>query len=427
MRFATFGLLLALAAWLGVTAVASLSERTFALMDDGGMRSLYSDRSTVTALNWVDERRQAFRCLFLQSSGSHFCGLNIQLGDGARQGIDLSGYSKVRLGVEYKGPAEKARLVFRNAFKDTSISNDSKFHQVNIPIRKGAYVYEIPLDNFEVAEWWLYGKQLEDAKLRAPERLNVVHFGLDVETPMPIGQHYFNVLEFSLAGPWLNAAHAGWWAAGSALYFVLVGLVYNFFRLRGELKQRSEEMFGLLRKLERVDTESAHFRKLSMYDPLTGLLNRRAALDLVEKFARHNSLVGTTLVVMDIDHFKQVNDTYGHDLGDEVLKHTSAAVQDLLREGDAAVRWGGEEIVVICPRTTSAGAVNVAEKLRSAIKGLRFSNPQLTISASFGVAEIQPGESFNQAFCHADEALYRAKHGGRDRVCEHQEDTNNNQ
>src|SRR5688500_8993935 len=139
-----------------------------------------------------------------------------------------------------------------------------------------------------------------------------------------------------------------------------------------------------------------------MYDPLTGLLNRRAALDLIEEFARHNSLVGTGLVVMDIDHFKQVNDTYGHDLGDEVLQRLSAVVQQVVRAGDAAVRWGGEEIVVICPKTNAEGAFRVAEKLRTEIKQIKFSNENLMITASFGVANIQQGESFSQALGRAD-------------------------
>nr|WP_255429007.1 GGDEF domain-containing protein [Saccharophagus sp. K07] len=156
-----------------------------------------------------------------------------------------------------------------------------------------------------------------------------------------------------------------------------------------------------------------------MYDPLTGLLNRRAALDVVSEFALRNSLAGTALVVMDIDHFKQVNDTYGHEVGDEVLKSVATLVQQIVREGDAAVRWGGEEIVVICPKTNADGAYRVAEKLRTQIKQLRFSNPELVITASFGVANIRQGESFSQALGRADEALYDAKKSGRDQICGH--------
>lgn len=119
---------------------------------------------------------------------------------------------------------------------------------------------------------------------------------------------------------------------------------------------------------------------------------------------------------MDIDLFKEVNDRYGHDLGDEVLKKLAGVIRASLREGDAAVRWGGEEVVVICPKTMQFSAVRVAEKLREEIKKLRFSEASLTITASFGVAEIMRGESFDYAFRRADQALYEAKSSGRDCV-----------
>src|SRR5690606_11396448 len=134
---------------------------------------------------------------------------------------------------------------------------------------------------------------------------------------------------------------------------------------------------------------------------------------LVDEFSQHNSLTGTALVVMDIDHFKLVNDNHGHEGGDEVLKRVSAVVQHAVREGDAAVRWGGEEVVIICPKTNTDGAMRVAEKLRAEIKLLRFTVEDLIITASFGVANIRHGESFSQALGRADEALYEAKNNGR--------------
>lgn len=424
MRAATSVLQLAVVAWLGLTIAVSLSERTYQLLDEDGLRSLYSDKGLGTALNWIDKNKNGFSCLFLQGSGVRYCGMNIQLGDGVRKGIDFSEYSKLRLGVEYIGPAEKIRIFFRNVVQDTDLTQDSKFHQVEIPIRNGAYRYEIPLDNFDVALWWLESKNLLDVpEHHIAQRDSVIHLGFDIETPVPVGQHYFNVENFSLVTPWFQRTSIIWWALGSIVYFVVVGFIYNFLRLRTQLEQHHNEMFGLLKKLEVADTESAHFKRLSMYDPLTGLLNRRAAMDLVEEFARHNSLVGTGLVVLDIDHFKQVNDTYGHDLGDEVLQRAGAVVQQVVREADAAVRWGGEEIVVICPKTNLEGAYRVAEKLQAAIKQLSFSHSDLTISASFGVANIRQGESFSQALGRADEALYDAKKNGRDQICGYQDRT----
>lgn len=417
MKTSTFFLVLALIAWLGATAVAALTEREYHLVDEGGgVRSLYSDKGAGTALNWTDKRRKGFSCLLLQGTGVRYCGMNVQLGDGFRQGTDFSDYTKLRIQVEYKGPAEKFRVYYRNAVADPNFG-DSKYHQMDVPVRRGTYIYGIPFDNFEVAGWWLESRQVAGVpEMREPSRDNVVHIGFDVSTPVAIGQHYFNVTDFSVVAPWFGKTHTIWWAVGSALYFIVIGLLYNFFRLRVQLKERHDEMFGLLKKLQEADTESAHFKRLSMYDPLTGLLNRRAALDLVDEFAQHNSLTGTALVVMDIDHFKQVNDNYGHEIGDEVLKRVSAVVQHAVREGDAAVRWGGEEIVVICPKTNSEGAVRVAEKLRTEVKHLTFSVPNLRITASFGVANIRPGESFSQALGRADEALYDAKKNGRDQV-----------
>ncbi len=419
MKTSTFILVLVVIAWLGATAVASMSERTYQLMDTGGVRTLYSDRSPATALNWLDRERQGFSCLLTLTTGVRYCGMNVQLGDGARQGIDFSAYSKLRLEVEYKGPAEKFRMYFRNVVDDPNFT-DTKYHEVDVPVRRGSYIYEIPFDAFEIADWWIELMQVRDR----PDILKgswdqVVHIGFDVTTPTSVGQHYFNITEFSVVAPWLSANTRTLWAVGSLTYFVVVGLLYNFFRLRTELKERHDEMFGLLRKLQEADTESAHFKRLSMYDPLTGLLNRRAAQDLVDEFAQHNSLTGTAVVVMDIDHFKQVNDTYGHEVGDEALKSISKVVQNAVREGDAAVRWGGEEIVIICPRTSFDGALRVAEKLRDEIKELRFSAEDLRLTASFGVANIRHGESFSQALGRADEALYDAKNNGRDQVRAH--------
>lgn len=419
MKPANIGLIAAIAVWILASLVATQVNRSYDLMEDYGSRSMYSDAGPYTANNWLDQSRTGFTCLLLSSVNPQSCGMNIQLGDGWRKGVDFERYQTIQLAVEYQGPAEKFRVNYRNATKTEPDVFLSKFHELFLPIRKGAYIYDIPIKNMQVAKWWLEQHSSVDLAFTAPERNNVIHIGFDIENPMPVGQHYFKVLNFSLLTPLLSTYNLVEWAAGSAVYLLIVGLIFNYFRLRSALIERSEEMFGLLHQLAKADTESAHFKKLSMYDPLTTLLNRRAALDLIEEYARHKSLAGTALIILDIDHFKQVNDNYGHDLGDEVLKIVGSATQQLVREEDAAVRWGGEEIVIICPKTHSEGAMRVAEKLRLQIKDLRFSNPELRISASFGVVTIQSGESFDSAFKRADEALYRAKHQGRDQICEH--------
>lgn len=418
MKPETVVLCLAVAGWIGLTVAASIAERTLPLAQGDGPRSLYSDNGPGTAFNWIDLSRNRFSCLFLQSGGLRFCGIDLQLGDGMIHGLDFTDFTRVQLDLEYKGSAETFRVFYRSYQPGLTGPVDAKFHFTQIPLRNGIHRYDIPLNNFAVAEWWLANHQLLDnEEFQQPRRDAVVHLGFDIETPLPVGTHHFNILDLSMVAPRLGKTEAGWWALGSIAYFLIIGIIYNYLRLRSRVQQHQDEMFGLLKKLEEVGSESTHFKRLSMYDPLTGLLNRRAAQDLVEGFAQQHSLAGTALIMIDLDHFKPLNDTYGHEFGDEVLKRVSGVIKQILREGDAAVRWGGEEIVIICPKTSDDGAYRVAEKLRTEIKALRFNPEVVNVTASFGVANIRQNESFSQALGRADEALYKAKNTGRDRVC----------
>jgi diguanylate cyclase (GGDEF)-like protein len=119
-------------------------------------------------------------------------------------------------------------------------------------------------------------------------------------------------------------------------------------------------------------------------------------------------------LVIDIDHFKRINDQHGHDTGDLVLQHVAKVIQTHLRAGDYVGRWGGEEFIVIMPSASKKTAMAMAEMIREALFSTEFdpANP-LTVSASFGVSERQPSEDFASCFKRADNALYKAKEHGR--------------
>src|SRR5690606_11863809 len=117
----------------------------------------------------------------------------------------------------------------------------------------GAYVYEIPLDSITVPSWWISQSRIVDAEKGSPDRTNVIRLGFDLETPMPVGQHFFHVFGLTLVAPWLSTANAGWWLGLSALYFVVVGIIYNVFRLKSHIQEHQEEMFGLLGKLKEAN------------------------------------------------------------------------------------------------------------------------------------------------------------------------------
>jgi len=161
----------------------------------------------------------------------------------------------------------------------------------------------------------------------------------------------------------------------------------------------------------------AEVEYLSLTDPLTGIANRRkiqAVLD--EEIIRSDRTAQPLSVIsMDLDHFKKINDTYGHETGDIVLKMVADAVSAGIRGVDHAGRMGGEEFIIVCPDTPECGAVNLAEKLRVLVENLEIPGAG-KITASFGCALRLLDESIDRLLSRADSALYRAKDLGRNRV-----------
>ena len=161
--------------------------------------------------------------------------------------------------------------------------------------------------------------------------------------------------------------------------------------------------------------------KLATYDPLTGLYNRRLLADTLKReFSRSDrEKISTGLLMMDIDHFKLINDAFGHLAGDEVLKSFGSHVLANIRQEDSAFRYGGEEFLIILPGASIHDAVIRAEELRKMIERIDFDiegkHGQVTVS--IGVAEYpENGKSMDNVLAKADEALYAAKHAGRNRV-----------
>ncbi len=157
--------------------------------------------------------------------------------------------------------------------------------------------------------------------------------------------------------------------------------------------------------------------RLASTDKLTGAWNRRRFEETVEteidRLRRYGQRL--SLMILDVDHFKKINDDYGHPIGDQVLVDLSNTIRSSLRASDSLTRWGGEEFVILCPNTTASIVSKLAERLRKKIATVNFKEVGC-ITVSFGVAECGPSETWEQWLHRADEALYLAKSGGRDQV-----------
>lgn len=176
--------------------------------------------------------------------------------------------------------------------------------------------------------------------------------------------------------------------------------------------------------IRRVDTQqrfilqqNQDLERLSMTDLLTGVLNRhglqKRSSEILNRAARFGHPVA--LLMLDLDHFKQINDHHGHLVGDLVLKHFAETIQTNLRGSDIFGRWGGEEFLVISPHLNLNDAEKMAEKLRSAIEAVEFDSG-VHLTTSIGVSEYNPGEPTSVLIERADHALYAAKEAGRNRV-----------
>ncbi|EKB21727.1 GGDEF domain-containing protein [Aeromonas veronii] len=147
-------------------------------------------------------------------------------------------------------------------------------------------------------------------------------------------------------------------------------------------------------------------------DQLTGLYNRRFFFEHCQPLRTGDAPCG--LIMLDIDHFKQINDHYGHQQGDRALQRFSGCIDALLRADDLFVRSGGEEFLILLPRIDEAGLLQMAEQIRAAVEALPADPVSITVS--LGTTLVQPEEEINQALARADEWLYQAKRAGRNRV-----------
>jgi len=377
-----------------------------------------------TQQEWVEKSDsiQHIKCEVEDRNILQTCGINFFAGEEVHMGHDLSDFDRVTIKAKYIGEESNVRIFFRNYNPEYSIpgnANSAKFMAININTsefnsKPGVVIAQ---KEFVVERWWLAQRKL-DRNLLPIEFSNISTFGFDFsQSVKDIGSLEFELNSILFEGAWIKLEH---WYLGILGFWmsVIVGvLVYNYFFLVETTRTYSRTIVDLVTDKAELEQRSKKYQELSHLDTLTGILNRSGIHHRLEALVNNGGVESMGLVILDLDNFKSVNDTYGHDVGDQVLSLTAEVIQGSVRDEDIFGRWGGEEFILILPNTGFEGARLKAELLRERLVSFEYViGRPLVVTASMGATSFKPNESFDQAFKRADVALLQAKSEGRNRV-----------
>jgi diguanylate cyclase (GGDEF)-like protein len=409
---------------VAVAGVEFLPARTLDLAGPGVASGPYLNTSdgnqASAAVQWVNVKDTHLRCHYTSAAGNYMgCGLTYVLtGSDVTRGRDLSRFDSIELDLAYKGPSAFVRVALRNfdpRFSKAEDHNSSRFHSINLRPRDIQQPVALDLNELTVPEWWVTQYNLA-REFNRPGLENATAVSIDLPAVHAGEEHEIQLRRITLKGHWVSRDQVYLGVLCAWMLGAVLMVLNGWGQLRRSHLRQQREIDALTARTRQLRVEQEKLRRLATIDELTGVLNRRGLEQALEDF--EDSARGMTLVMLDIDHFKHINDRHGHDCGDEVLRRVAAVVAANLRASDVFGRWGGEEFLIAGQGTRIREATRLAEKLCDRIEQseITVAGHRISVTASFGVALAPPAGSTADALKRADEALYRAKEAGRNRV-----------
>jgi diguanylate cyclase (GGDEF)-like protein len=327
---------------------------------------------------------------------------------GARKLGMPRGYRMVEF-LERYYPAIEFRLMDNEKEALIAVSKGDIDLTITSILSANSYIQSAELNNLKIAGWALLEDRLRVGVTEQYEHLlpaiNTALEEINDGHRMDIYQRWSNVKIVNEPD-----YHLFWKAASvTGIVFVLVFIYFLMLRrMNWKLQQQNNELEMLRRQLEASNKELSYS---SSHDPLTQLYNRHHFNQQLQR--RVEDLGETCVLIVDVDHFKQVNDEFGHSAGDEILLQFADVLRQEVRATDVVARWGGEEFVIFCPQTNVKDAQLLCERLLSSVRQKSF-EPVAQLTCSIGGARLAENETVNECLERADKALYRAKNKGRD-------------
>lgn len=423
--FTLVGLTIALLLWQhwGMNRVLEINHQTTFPIKPGDDR--YQGGASVATVEKTDEAI-VLSCQYSKKHAWPYCNFNVELGDG-KKGLNLSEFDFIQLDIETQGETgrEAVRIFLRNY--DPAYSNfeseDVSLNELTLKPNTMQYIPNdnnnpimLPLNNFQVASWWISELRIQP-EYAAPDLTNVTMLEIATGGDMVEALNKVIVRSVQFHGKWvshdyLQSILLKVWVLSAMLY-----LSVTFWQARRDVQLIRMQKKQLEKINDALKLEKKELETLATHDALTGACNRvglRNHLhEQISLMKKHKTPL--SVIFMDIDKFKEINDQYGHDVGDAVLKPFADYILNSTRNNDVLCRWGGDEFILLCHATKLEDAVLLAKKLRSGICQQSWPSG-LKLSSSFGVAQMRLDEEVGEFFQRADKALYQAKRQGRDQV-----------
>jgi diguanylate cyclase (GGDEF)-like protein len=334
-------------------------------------------------------------------------------------GVDLSAFDSISIDMSYVGPGQHdVRMSLRNFEPGMSKPGDDLSQKIiEVQFRVPAQgIVQFPVKVLRTAPWWIDMRQvpIERTDMRIDR---VTSVALSIGTEGNLGHRRLELRSLKFHGKLISQNHLLLILVCVWLLAALAWLTYALLQYRVELRVSTTRLALLSQINDALQLEASELADQAYTDSLTGAMNREGLRDALMYRWRQpgRSQEMMAVVFVDLDHFKQINDTLGHAVGDEVLRAFVASIQSEIRTSDKLVRWGGDEFLIVCQGTGAPEAQALANKLRD--KMVRQIWPRgVRLAASFGVTALHYGEDIGEAIKRADSALYQAKSSGRNCV-----------
>ncbi|MFP5391700.1 MAG: GGDEF domain-containing protein [Gammaproteobacteria bacterium] len=356
-------------------------------------------------------------CNLVKDFAWPYCNISFTMGKNEIEGADLSRYDYLTLDATYLRKGERKlrffMIEYEHGFSKPKVWDSNKVIELDTFELPANGRISIPLDLFHTATWWK--DKVKPPMLRTDTRIdNVIYFQVQTGPEHPLGEHDIIIRSIRFHGKAISFSDLLLGIVGMWILVAVAWPATMYMALKNELSDSKAEV-QLLNEVNRaLRLETRELADQAHTDALTGALNRQGLRAYLMQAGAQSS-APMSLIFADIDHFKSVNDTHGHRVGDMVLQQFAATVSSLVRSQDKLVRWGGEEFLLLCPMTEAAQAAALAEKLRLAVQQCQWPN-DLKVTSSFGVAQRRAGEEIGLVIERADAQLYSAKACGRNRV-----------